>query len=297
MGTIKIVIGVSGGPDSIYLLNQLHNNHRYEPIVVHVNYHLRESSDEEQKFVEDFCKERNIQIIVKDVTVDDWEKYSYLSNKQSMAREIRYDEYIKVAQYNNCKDIFIAHHKDDFIETAIMQEERSSDYLFYGIKQLTHYKGLRIHRPLMNKYKEEILDELDAQGMEYKLDMSNYEPIYERNRVRISLLDKTKEEKEEIFNRFVKINEKNEHLEDSVEKEYMSFKESGFSWDVFNEIENKKQVVYKWLIDQDERVNISSDKIDGIIEFLSNKRGDKSYRLMKNIFMSVKNSKIIIYTN
>ncbi len=146
----KIIIGVSGGPDSMYLLNELYNNKKFEPIVVHINYNLREESKEEQKFVEDYCNDYNIKIYSFELTEEDYEKYSYLGNKQSITRQQRFDKYIEVAKENNARDIFIAQHKDDFIETAIMQQNKSDEYLFYGIQKLSTYNGIRIHRPLLD---------------------------------------------------------------------------------------------------------------------------------------------------
>lgn len=296
----KIVIGVSGGPDSIYLLNDLYNNPRFTPIVVHVNYHFRDEANDEQQFVENYCKERSIDIHILDVTKDDLSKYIYLGNKQSIARQLRYDKYISVANEYNTKHIFIAQHKDDFIETAIMQENKSKDdYLFYGIQSLTHYNGLMIHRPLLKMWKQDIIKYLDDNNIEYKIDKSNFEPIYERNKIRLELLNKSIEEKEEIFNRFNLINESKKELRDNIDKYYEELLNSEYDYDTFNNIpsEYKRHVIYKWLINNNvTRINISSDKLDGIVEFLSHKRGDKSYRLMEKVFLSVKNSKIIIYT-
>lgn len=293
----KIVIGVSGGPDSMYLLNELYNKKKFEPIVVHINYNLREESKEEQQFVESYCKERNIKIYSFDLKERDYEEYSYLGNKQSIARQQRFDKYIEVAIENNAKDIFIAQHKDDFIETAIMQENKSNDYLFYGIQKLSTYKGIRIHRPLLDMWKQDIINKLEEQGIEYRIDKTNSQPIYERNRIRLELSNKSIEEKEELYNRFASINESKKELRDNVDKYYDQLVDSEFDYEIYTNIPNeiKKFVIYKWLINSETRINISSDKIDGIIEFLTHKRGDKSFRLMENLFMSVKSSKIIIY--
>ncbi len=294
----KIVIGVSGGPDSMYLLNKLYNDRKYEPIVVHVNYNFREEAKEEQQFVEEFCKERNIKIYSFSVKDSQWKKYEHLSNKQSMAREYRYDKYFEVAKKENTKHIFIAQHKDDFIETAIMQENKSGDdYLFYGIQQECRIDGFVITRPLLNMYKEEILKYMDSNNLEYRIDKSNFEPIYERNRIRIELSKLSWGEKETIWSKFNDINMKKEDLRYRTDIFYDKWVESDFDWEEFQFIhpDVKRHVVYKFLINSDTRINISSDKIDGIIEFLSNKRGDKNYRLMENVFLGVKNSKIIIY--
>lgn len=293
----KVLVGVSGGPDSIYLLNKLYNEEGYEPIAVHVNYHLREESDSDQKLVEDFCNKRDIQLIIKQIKSNDWEEVSYLKNKQSMAREQRYNLYIDIANKMNIKDIFIGHHKNDFLETAMMQEKRSNDLLFYGIKELNIYKGLNIHRPLLNMFKEDIINELNELNIKFAIDKSNLEPTYERNKLRIQLSNLSKEEIESKIEKFRLINESKDELRKNVNESFNKLKDSEYDWNVFDNIKPdiKKYVVYKMLIENSIRINISKEKLEGIIDFLKNKKGDKSYRLMENLFISVKSSKIIIY--
>ncbi len=294
----KIVIGVSGGPDSMYLLNDLYNNRKYEPIVVHINYGLREESKEEEEFVTKYCKEREIKLYVFKVNEENILKYKSLGNKQSIYREFRYDKYFEVAKENNAKDIFIAQHKDDFIETAIMQKQRSDDYLFYGIERLSSNKGFRVHRPLLEMYKDDILEFMNSNNLEYKIDKSNFEPIYERNKVRLELSNLTRDEKDKIYEDFQKVNVEKEELRNTVDKYYKVLLESDLEYNTYTEIpdEIKNYVLYKLLINNNEqRINISSDKLNGLKEFLANKRGDKSFRLMENLFMAIKNGKIIIY--
>lgn len=297
----KIVIGVSGGPDSMNLLDQLRRNKKFEAIVVHVNYNFREESVKEQELVQEYCHKHGVTLIIHDLDEEAMEDYSYLGNKQSIARAIRYDAYFEACKEFDAKHIFIAQHKDDFIETALMQESRSTeDYLFYGIEELSINNGIMIHRPLIDKWKKDIIEENDLNKIPYLIDKSNLEPIYERNKVRIELKSKTEEEKEEIYLKFMKINESKKQLREDINNIYEKLVESDFDYEVYSQItdEYKKYVIYKWLINNNiTRININSDKIEGIKEFLYNKRGDKAFRLMENVFMSIKKGKINIYTN
>ncbi len=254
----KVIVGVSGGPDSIYLLDKLIKDNKYQPIVVLVNYHLRDESNDEQLFVENICKKNKLLFFAKDVNQDDWNKYKYLGNKQSSARQLRYDFYFKIAKENNVKNIFIAHHKDDFIETAIMQYKKSNDYLFYGIKEKNTFGEFVINRPLIDKWKDELQNELDSKKIEYKIDKSNFEPIYERNKIRIELSKKSLKEKEKIYKRFKSINNKKIKLEIITNDYFDKFKKSNFDWNVFNSIPKyyKKYVVYKLMIDSKIRIYI-----------------------------------------
>ncbi len=296
---LKVVVGVSGGPDSMLLLTQLIESTKYKPVVVHVNYGFRKESKDDQKLVENYCKENGVKFYSTKVNKKIWDKYSYLHNKQSIARQIRYDLFYEACEKEDVNVIFTGHHKDDFIETAIMQEERSGDYLFYGISKDSYINGYNVHRPLMDMWKSEILEEVKQRSIPYNVDKTNLEPLYRRNQVRSDLNDLSIPEKDKIFEKYQKINDKNSELIHEVDSTYKKLFDSGLDWNVFNEIKDsiKPFVVYKMLINNKTRINISSDKIKAIIDFLKNKRGDKGYRLMENLFLTVKKSKIIIYNN
>jgi tRNA(Ile)-lysidine synthase len=70
------------------------------------------------------------------------------SNFQNAARLIRYDFFIKCAQETGIYNLLVAHNKDDFLETALMQKKRHSQSLYFGIKPFNLYKGINIFRPL-----------------------------------------------------------------------------------------------------------------------------------------------------
>lgn len=292
-----IIVGVSGGPDSIYLLNKLLME-GYEPKVVHVNYKLREEADYDESIVREYCTKHNIDAYYYSVTKEDKSKYSYLGNNQSIYRAIRYNIYFEQADKYNTKEIYIAHHKDDFLETAIMKENRSNDYLFYGIKELSIYNGYNIHRPLLNIYKSDIIEYLDSNNIAYAIDKTNEQPIYERNKVRLSLKDKSKEEKDLLIDKYISINKQKEELSNNIDNIYVDFMNSGYSYDYYSNINDqyKKYIIYELLIKSEYHINVSKDKLEGIIQFLSNKRGDKDFRLMESIFLGVKSNIIKIYS-
>ena len=292
----KVIIGVSGGPDSMYLLNKLISENNYKILVVHINYHIRKESDSEEKKLLEFCKKNEIEIFVYHIGENDWEEFSYLKNKQSITREQRFNQYLIRAQENNIKDIYIAHHKDDFLETAIMKKRKSSEYPFYGIRGFSVYKGLNIHRPLLHLYKGEILEFLNKEGIPYSIDKSNLEPIYERNKLRIKLLKKAESEKNEMVKEFEQENLSKNEISIKVAELFNSWNDSLNDYHVYMKIPDhlKKFVIYEFLIYAKIRINISSGKILGIIDFLKTKKGNKEFRLMENIFLVVKSNIITI---
>ena len=291
----KAIVAVSGGPDSMYLLSKLREKN-FELIIAHVNYNLRKESTKESDFLKDFCEKNNLKFNIKNINKDDWEKYSYLKNKQSMAREIRYDFFKEIAEMNNINVVYVGHHKDDFIETAIMQSNRSNDYFFYGIKEVSSYKGMTIKRPLLNIYKKNIIENLKKKKIKYMSDKTNDEPIYDRNKIRIELKGKTELEKDEIYLKYEKINERKFDFQNEFEIIYKEFEEKNFSWEYFNSVDTlfKTKIIYNFLLKSKNRININKNKLDSLVIFLENKKGDKKYRLMKNIFLMTKKGKIII---
>lgn len=294
----KIIVGVSGGPDSIYLLEKLSKENNNEIVVAHVNYHLREESNSDQKLVEKFCEENNIKCEIYDIKKTDWDKYNS-NNKQTIARKQRYDFYFDLAKKYNTKEIYIAHHLNDWLETAMMQYRKSKELLFYGIQPKSKYGNFIINRPLLKIKKKEIINYLDSNKISYALDKTNSEPIYERNILRLDLAKKTNEEINDRINFFEKINKKNYKRNLETKKSYLNWEESNFDWQTFIEIDDsiKRFVIYLLLINNKYEINLSGNKLDAIVEFIQNKRGDKQYRLMENIFMVIKNSKIKILKN
>ena len=104
----KVIVGVSGGPDSMYLLTKIYRKRLHTPVAVHVNYNFREESVKEMELVKEFCKRNKIEFHILDVTKEVKEKYSHISNKQSMARRIRYDFYKQIANELGITKVFLS---------------------------------------------------------------------------------------------------------------------------------------------------------------------------------------------
>jgi tRNA(Ile)-lysidine synthase len=292
----KVIVAVSGGPDSMYLLYKLNKSKFIDPVVAHVNYNFRPESKLETEMVVKFCKDNNIKVHTLNVDKEILNKYSHLSNKQQLAREIRYDFFKELAEKYETKEVYIAHHKDDFIETAIMKEGRSKELPFYGIEKLSEYKGLTIKRPLLNLYKDDILDKLNKKNIPYMVDKSNLDTKYERNRIRINLSKKSKKEKNKIFKYYKGINKSNESYKSLIDQVWKEFRNSEYDRRFFNSLTDdlKVQMMFKYLTYSSQYIKINKNKVEGAIEFVETKKG-KEYRLMENVFLTIKDSKIKIY--
>lgn len=176
----EVVLGVSGGVDSMVLFHILHKHH-FKIHVVHVNYHLRgEASDLDAQLVQDICSERKIpcHVFSEDLT-------GLHSGIQEKARSIRRKLFIKIAQSYGISGIVLAQHLNDQQETLIFNLFRGS-----GLSGLVNM--LKKHqvflRPMLDIGKNEILEYAKIHQIEYRQDESNLKNQYARNLIRNELL-------------------------------------------------------------------------------------------------------------
>jgi tRNA(Ile)-lysidine synthase len=144
----KYLAAVSGGSDSMTMLDMYV---RQISVVCHVNYQKRLSAKRDAEIAEQYCKSHKIifkRLLVTKSIYDEYHKISH--NFQNIARLIRYDFFTKIAHKYSLDTVLIAHNKDDFLETAIMQVQRNTAAPFIGIQTKSQYKDLNIYRPLLN---------------------------------------------------------------------------------------------------------------------------------------------------
>ncbi len=181
-----IVVGCSGGVDSIALSHWLISN-GFKVHLVHINYHKRgESSNLDQQCVEEFAQKNGIPLNTFDYDSNN----SKSSNFQESAREFRYEKFKSVAVNYPTALIALAHHEDDQIETFFMNLSRKSGVL--GLSSML-FQHNSIVRPFLSASKNEILDYAKQHNLSWKEDESNSESEYTRNRWRnefIPLLSK-----------------------------------------------------------------------------------------------------------
>ena len=183
----RIAVGVSGGADSMLLLWGLIDKQKQIGFyfeVINVNHHLRgKSSDDDSRFVEEFCKKRKIDYKIVDVDVKKLKIDQKFTIEES-ARVARYDAFKDIMKKDKLNKLFLAHHKNDQAETILMHIFRGSG--------LSGAVGIRntdtIIRPLLNLSKEEILKLAKEHGIEYVQDESNLDNDYSRNYVRNVIL-------------------------------------------------------------------------------------------------------------
>jgi tRNA(Ile)-lysidine synthase len=181
------VTGVSGGLDSMVLVETLHRVGA-EVHVAHVNYHLRgAASDADQALVEGWCAERGVPCDVLDAQV-----HSIEHGVQAEARKIRYAHFERLrteAQDRTGRPAYIvtAHHGDDQAETVLLHLMRSADPL--ALAAMPAVDGKRgLLRPFLTLTRAELAEACSAWNVNYREDASNAKPDYLRNRIRHEVL-------------------------------------------------------------------------------------------------------------
>jgi tRNA(Ile)-lysidine synthase len=182
----KLLIALSGGPDSVCLLNILKKLYPSQQIMtVHIDHCLRENSPEDAIFSMTISADFNILdcIIVK-VDVDAFANNNSLSTEEA-ARILRYEAFNNIANELDCDYIVTAHNKDDQAETVLMRILRGT-----GIDGLVGIpvKRNNIIRPMLCLTKEEILYYLHEKSIKYCVDETNAINIYTRNKIRNELI-------------------------------------------------------------------------------------------------------------
>lgn len=182
--SIKIVVGLSGGADSIVLLYILHQL-GYPCLAAHCNFHLRgEESNRDENLVKSFTKRLEIPLFIKHFDTILYAKEKKISIEMA-ARELRYQWFEELRNKENADVIAIAHHQDDNIETFILNLTRGT-----GIKGLTGIqpKNGNIIRPLLSVSKTEILEFAEKKNLDYETDSTNLQDEFTRNKIRLSII-------------------------------------------------------------------------------------------------------------
>ncbi|MBU2043710.1 MAG: tRNA lysidine(34) synthetase TilS [Candidatus Omnitrophica bacterium] len=189
----KVLLGVSGGPDSLCLLHlflKIKKEYSLKLICVHFNHRLRQEALLEENFVKDVCKAAGVEFISEGKNVKDFAGDSL----EQAARNLRFDFFLKVSRQTKFKKLALAHHCDDLVETVLMRLIRGSGLRgLSGFSPQMRFRSLKVIRPLIELSKDDILAWLSENKISYCLDQSNFQEEFFRNRIRLKLMPLLKE--------------------------------------------------------------------------------------------------------
>lgn len=186
-----VLLGFSGGPDSVCLLSLLMEN-EIEVIAAHLDHSLRPGSTAEARIVKEVCDRLGIRVIVQRVDVSEFARQRHLSVEEA-ARLARYNFLFEQAERAGAQAVLTGHHADDQVETILMHLLRGSALSgLAGMRQVLlpnpWSETIPLVRPLLNYKRQEIESYLSGVNIKTLLDESNLDTSYYRNRIRHELI-------------------------------------------------------------------------------------------------------------
>ena len=303
----KIVIGVSGGPDSIcllHVLNELKEELNFEIFVAHINHMIRKEADEETEYVKDFCKKLEIECYIKRIDVVEIAN-NLKRGTEETGRQIRYEFFNEVLQKTSSNKIATAHNNNDKVETILMNILRGSGTS--GLKGIEAKRDRKYIRPLIEVSRDKIERYCEENNLDPRIDKSNNENIYTRNKIRNVVIPYIKKEFNpniiRAINRLSEVaTEENEYLEKITEDIFNDLliennggKEIVLDLKKFNSKElviRRRLILYTISSLLNSIAGIEKENIDDIIKLCSNNIGNKYLKPIKNLKVLVKKGKI-----
>lgn len=307
----SIVVGVSGGPDSITLLDiliKLQKQINFNIIVAHINHMIRADADEDQKYVENYCKKSNIPFYVKKENVELLAKNQKIGTEEA-GRNLRYEFFNEILEKTKSNKIATAHTKNDNVETVLMNIIRGS-----GTKGLTGIEIIRDNkyiRPLLEISRAQVEEYCEINNLAPRIDSTNMENIYTRNKIRNLLIPYIQKEFNpsviEAIDKLSKISkEENKYFENITQKLYKEILIEETKNEIILDLKqfNALETVIKnrIMIYTINRLFGSSNGIEkihlqDIIKLCNNNIGNKYLIPNKKIKILIKNRKIFIMKN
>ena len=303
-----IVVGFSGGPDSVFLvemLKKLQHFFNFKIYLVHINHLLRgEDADSDENFSFEYAKKNNLEIFIKRIPVKEIAK-EIGKTLEEVGREERYKFFSEIYEKVRATKIATAHNKDDQIETFLFRLTRGTSLQgLEGIK----IKNNNVIRPVSEIYKKDILEYLNKNEIQYKIDKTNFENEFTRNSIRLDLIPFIEERynikfKDKIFSLIKEIRENNQNnslnLSDYTDSENRIILEKTKFLSNFD----KKNLLSLFLNKKNIEVNRNKiDEISSLIKSNGTKKIDldKSYRIVKDytyLYIEDKKENCVINNN
>lgn len=304
----KIVLGVSGGPDSISMLNILNEikheqSIKFEIYVAHVNHLIRKEAIDDEKYVEDYCNKKDIEYYIKRIDVEQIANNKKIGTEEA-GRNARYDFFEEILQKTGSNKIAIAHNKNDKIETIIMHLLRGSG--LPGLKGIEPIRDNKYIRPLIECERQEIEQYCEENELNPRIDKTNFENEYTRNKIRNIVIPYIKQEfNPNILQTLSRLSDVATEESDYVDKQTQKIYQQ-----ILMERTNKQIVLNLKEFNKQEKViknrlillatkqlmgstqGIEKIHIEDIIKLCNNNIGNKYLTPNKNIKILIKDKKI-----
>ncbi len=187
-----MLVGLSGGPDSVTLLHvlcSLKKEYSLNILIAHLDHKFRgEESKADRKFCEDLAKKYDIEIAWEERDVPRISEEKGISQEEA-ARFERYDFFKRAAKEKGINKIAVGHTRDDQAETVLMRIIRGAGMKgLGGISPVKDMQGFKVIRPLIEISRKEVETFILEEGIEFRKDSSNEKTIFTRNKIRLELI-------------------------------------------------------------------------------------------------------------
>lgn len=280
-----LIIGVSGGPDSMGLLHFLISiKEKYELnlYVAHVNHHTRdEENTYEETLIKKYCEKHHIPLYIANF------RFSNQNNFHEEARNFRLNFFLQLTSELNGNKIVLAHHQDDQVETILFKVARGNHISGYlGMKD--DYKindDINLIRPLLDITKQEIYTYCQENHVPYAVDSSNFKNKYTRNRIRNQIIPIFKEIQPDFNSKIIQFQEQLKEVSDFIEA---------------NMIKLVKEII---ILTEKDRIILDLNKLRNVhiallrnilfyaIDEVSNNQLELTYEKVKNLLKIINNDK------
>ena len=305
----KVVLAVSGGPDSICMLdilNDIKNDEtidmNFEIVVAHVNHMIRKEAEEDEKYVKKYCEENQIEFYSKSIDVQKMANNNKIGLEEA-GRKARYDFFDEILEKTKAQKIAIAHNKNDKVETVLMHILRGSG--INGLKGIEPKRGKYI-RPLIESERNEIEEYCNEKNLQPRIDKTNFENEYTRNKVRNLLIPYIQKEFNpnliQTIDRLANlVAEEEDYMDKQVQKIYEEIliseneKEIQLDLKTFNlqeKVIKSRVILYTITRLFGNSKGLEKIHIEDIIKLCSNNIGNKYLTPNKKIKILIKNHKI-----
>ena len=286
----KLILCVSGGPDSIamlYAFDAIAREMDLSLLIAHVNHCLRGGeSDRDQTYVEKAGRALNIPVIVCRQDAERFSRSRKL-NLEAAARQLRYDFFSRLGKERGMRVIATAHTKDDQAETVLMRIIRGAGLKgLGGIPVKNTVNDITVIRPLIDISHEEIRSYLSSKKIRPRIDSSNLQTKFFRNRIRLSLLPLLRKEynpdiKDSLLNIAELARKDHEYLESVYKKMFRKLAR----------VKAGKEVIFVLAEIEKQHISVKRGAIRQAISYLCDNLDNIEYRHWKEIESLIKNGK------
>ncbi|OGB83006.1 tRNA lysidine(34) synthetase TilS [candidate division TM6 bacterium RIFCSPHIGHO2_12_FULL_32_22] len=271
-----ILVGLSGGPDSVCLLHilfSLKDELNLNLVAAHLDHEWRTESSKDAEFCKKLCDKLDIKLIVEQASNLDKE-FKDVGSKEDLGRKMRRYFFEESAKKVCANFIALGQHLQDQEENFFIRLIRGTS--LSGLTGIKAKDGIYI-RPLIDIKKEEILNYLKKHNLEFVTDVSNIDEAYLRNRIRKKVIPALNECDSRFDENFLRTLHKLQEADTFIEKIVENYIEENLDIKKLLSLDNylQKRILLRWLINSKVQFNISESFLDEILKFLKSEHGGK----------------------